>query len=86
MKMQNLNLDLEKATFIKNSDNTYTVYQRIGDNGILKIPRVSIELKAEALIDETTGDFWKWIDTKKPSKISILLGKAKAFLTKGRKK
>ena len=51
--MRLLNLDLEKTTFIKNDDNTYTVYQLIGDSGVLKLPRVSIELKAEAFSPNT---------------------------------
>lgn len=55
-----LNIDLEKATFIKNKDNTYRVYQPIG-SGILKLPKVIIEIKAEALEDET-GNIFQWID------------------------
>lgn len=81
--MRLLNLDLEKTTFIKNDDNTYTVYQLIGDSGVLKLPRVSIELKAEALVDNETGDFWQWINCKKkPSKISKLINGIKSRLRK----
>ena len=68
--MRLLNLDLEKTTFIKNDDNTYTVYQLI-------------ELKAEALVDNETGDFWQWINCKKkPSKISKIIDGIKSRLRK----
>lgn len=65
-----LNLNLETAEFIKNADNTYTVYQPIGENSIMKFPRVVIDIKAEALVDESDECIWKIIERETPSKIS----------------
>lgn len=75
-----LNLNLETAKFIKNTDNTYTVYQPIGKDSVLKLPRVVIDIKAEALVDESVGDLWQVIEREKPSKISKILNKIKACL------
>ncbi|MBR4023513.1 MAG: hypothetical protein IKI94_13145 [Ruminococcus sp.] len=75
-----LNLNLETAKFIKNADNTYTVYQPIGKDSVLKLPRVVIDIKAEALVDESVGDLWQVIEREKPSKISKILNKIKACL------
>ncbi len=78
-----LNLDLETAKFIKNADNTYTIHQPIGDGGMLSLPRVAVEIKAEALVDETVGDYWQYIEYDKPQKkhykSTILLSKIKSF-------
>lgn len=82
-----LNLNLETARFFKNEDGTYTVYQPIGKNSILKLPRVVVEIKAEALVDDSVGDFWQWIHTeKKPSKISGIFNRIKSCFRTWRKK
>lgn len=80
-----LNLDLEKVTFVKNEDNTYTVYQRISHDGILKLPRCRIEVNAEAL-EDANGEIFQWIDCSTTdtykgatSKTGILLRKIKRF-------
>lgn len=83
--MRKLNLDLEKSTFVKNEDDTYTVYQRIGNSGVLKLPKVSIEIKAEAMIDDSVGDFWQWIDCKNTSTIKLFIRKVLTFLKHGGK-
>lgn len=81
-----LNLNLETAKFIKNDDGTYTIYQPIGTNGVLKLPRVSIEMKAEALVDDKTGDFWQYIEytrsKERDNKTCILLSKIKRLFRK----
>ena len=73
-----LNIDLEKATFLKNSDNTYTVYQHF-ETGFLKLPRVSVEIKSDALVDELTGTSWEWISYK-TSKIKNAVNKLCSFV------
>lgn len=79
-----LNLKLENAKFVKNDDNTYTVYQKIG-GGILVLPKCRIELKAEALKD-VNGQIFRWIEcgtknTRKndASKTTVLLRKIRRF-------
>lgn len=75
-----LNLNLETAKFIKNSDNTYTVYQPIGKNSVLKLPRVVINFKAEILTDGAEENLWQIIEREEPSKISKILNKMKSCL------
>lgn len=75
-----LNLNLETAKFVKNPDNTYTVYQPIGRNSVLKLPRVVIDFKAEILTDGAEENLWQIIEREKPSKISKILNKLKNCL------
>lgn len=75
-----LNLNLETAKFVKNSDNTYTVYQPIGENSVLKLPRVVIDFKAEILADGAEENLWQIIEREKPSKNLKMLNKIKNCL------
>lgn len=70
-----MNIDFEKAIFIKNDDNTYMVMQSIDDNRILKLPRVSISAEVNVLEDKTTGKLMEMIELKKHNKTAVLLSK-----------
>lgn len=84
-----INIDLEKAEFLRNADNTYDVRESIGSEKYLHFPRVSIRLTAEPLPDESLGGTWELIDRSKEqdrkNKITVLFGKIRDRMKKHKK-